>query len=342
MQEVNLPDRNNTNAPLSFFKFMEDIKHDGTDVLQYHQKIIQQFFLVNTKGRGLLIYHGTGVGKTMLSVAIADVMKKERQVIILSPKSLHDNFKKEIRKYLQLLNKTEEFINDAINEYSFISSNASNVLRQLSDRNKTKEDIKFEKMLEMDNSIDLEETLVIIDEAQNFFNGVAHKSSNAIGIYHSIMEAKNIKLIFLSGTPIVNEPFEIVPIFNMLYGGKLLPDTPDDFYNLYINLETGTVKNKEKLKNRIFGLVSYTGDWWRTGGIISKENTIREHFPEQLPIIIEYVKMSVEQFAIYSSARDSEKNSNRGGKPSTGIAGSSYRTSSRQISNFLNILDSFR
>ena len=46
-------------------------------------------------------------------------------------------------------------------------------------------------------------------------------------------------------------------------------------------------------------------------------------------------KMSIEQFAIYSSARDAEKNSNRGGKPSTGIAGSSYRTASRQLSNFL-------
>ena len=45
--------------------------------------------------------------------------------------------------------------------------------------------------------------------------------------------------------------------------------------------------------------------------------------------------MSIEQFAIYSSARDSEKNSNRGGNPSNGIAGSSYRTASRQVSNFL-------
>ena len=330
MTEVILPDRNNTNAPVSFFKFMEDIKHDGTDVLQYHQKIVQQFFLVNKKGRGLLIYHGTGVGKTMLAVAIAEVMKSERQVIILSPKSLHENFRKEIRKYSQLT-KTE----DSTDNYSFVSSNASNVLRQLSNRNKTKEDIKFEKTLDMENEIDLEGTLVIVDEAQNFFNGIAHKSANAMGMYRAIIEAKNVKIIFLSGTPIVNEPFEIVPIFNMLYGGRLLPEAPVDFYNLYVDMEKGMIRNKEKLKNRIFGLVSYTGDWWRTGGITTKETEVRENFPDQLSTIVEHVKMSIEQFAIYSSARDAEKNSNRDGKPSNGIAGSSYRTASRQLSNFL-------
>ena len=32
------------------------------------------------------------------------------------------------------------------------------------------------------------------------------------------MGTKNIKLLFLTGTPIVNGPFDIVPLFNMLKG----------------------------------------------------------------------------------------------------------------------------
>ena len=324
------PDRNNTDYPVSVLKYMEKIKHDTHDVLQYHQKIVQQFF-IDSKNRGLLIYHGTGMGKTMLAVAISDVMKQHRQVIILSPKSLQTNFKKEIHKYMKLLDKKHEDTEKSIDlHYKFVSSNASNVLKQLENRNKSKDEIKFEKDLEISNNINLEGTLVIIDEAQNFFNAVTNKSGNAMGMYNAIMNAKNIKLVFLSATPIINDPFEISPIFNMLYGGRLLPESLDDFHNLYIDSEKNSIKNRDKLKNRIFGLLSYTGDWWRTGGILKQGEIIkREHFPDQYPTIIEKVQMSSEQYSAYSIARDAEKMSN------SSVASSSYRMGSRQISNFL-------
>ena len=55
-----------------------------------------------------------------------------------------------------------------------------------------------------------------------------------------IMKTKNIKIIFLTGTPIVNSPFEIVPCFNMLMGqinGKsFFPEIEEDFNNWFINI----------------------------------------------------------------------------------------------------------
>ena len=218
------------------------------------------------------------------------------------------------------------------------------MLTQLSRVGKTVEELEFEKTLDVfTHKIDLEGVLLIVDEAQNFFNGIVNGSKNATGLYKAIMEATDIKLIFLSATPIINDPFEIVPMFNMLHGSKTLPEDYDDFYNFYINSETLTIKNKEKFKNRIFGLVSYMGDWWQSGGIMkTNEVTKRNNFPDQLPTIVEYIPMSTQQFAAYSHARDLESQVKQKKttikenlqKPKSD-PGSTYRVASRQISNFL-------
>ena len=242
-----MPPRNNTNYPLSLFKFLEDVRLENKDVLQYHQKVVKHFFTSYSDHRGLLVFHGTGVGKTILSISIADVLKTDYKVVVLSAKSLQHNFKKDIKKYLKLLNKSDiEIDNDINTKYNFISSNAGNMLTQLSRMKKTAEELEFEKTLEIfTKKIDLEETLLIVDEAQNFFNGIVNGSKNATGLYRAIMRATNIKLIFLSATPIINDPFEIVPMFNMLHGSSILPEDYDDFYKFYIDIEKSAMKNRE-------------------------------------------------------------------------------------------------
>jgi superfamily II DNA or RNA helicase len=338
-------DKNNTNYPLALFRYLESVKANDDDVLQYHQKIVQQYFAKSPLNRGLLVFHGTGTGKTMLSVSIADIMKDQRRVVILSAKSLQHNFRKEIKKYMGLLKRSQSDIEISMDtKYTFISSNASNMLTQMSRIGKTLEELEFEKTLEVfTNKIDLEGTLLIVDEAQNFFNGIVNGSKNSTGLYRAIMNATDIKLIFLSATPIINDPFEIVPMFNMLYGSVILPEDYDDFYNYYIDTEKLVVKNKEKFKNRIFGLVSYMGDWWKSGGIMKNDQVIkRDYFPDQLPTIIEYTPMSAQQFAAYSNARDLESQvkakktvtKENLQKPKSD-PGSTYRVASRQISNFL-------
>ena len=340
-----LPAKNNTNYPMALFKLLEDVKMTDDDVLQYHQKIVKYYFTTNPDHRGLLVFHGTGTGKTMLSVSIADVMKDQRKVIILSAKSLQHNFKKEVRKYMSLLNHSDMDIEDTVEKkYNFISSNAGNMLAQLTRVGKNIEELEFEKTLEIFNyKINLEGTLLVIDEAQNFFNGIVNGSKNATGLYKAIMEATDIKIVFLSATPIINDPFEIVPMFNMLHGSNILPEDYDDFYNFYIDTDKNMVKNREKFKNRIFGLVSYMGDWWKSGGLMKPNQVIKRHlFPDQLPTTVEYIHMSVQQFAAYSNARDLESQVKQKRtttkenlqKPKSD-PGSTYRVASRQISNFL-------
>ena len=64
--------------------------------------------------------------------------------------------------------------------------------------------------------------VVIIDEAHNLVSRIANtgnkKGSIAYRLYQALMDATNAKIIFLTGTPIINTPHEIAILFNMLRG----------------------------------------------------------------------------------------------------------------------------
>ena len=42
--------------------------------------------------KGILLYHGLGSGKTCTSITIAENLKKEKNIIIMLPASLKNNF----------------------------------------------------------------------------------------------------------------------------------------------------------------------------------------------------------------------------------------------------------
>jgi hypothetical protein len=59
---------------------------------------------------------------------------------------------------------------------------------------------------------------VIIDEVHNFVREVVNNSGSARTFYEWIINAEKVKLVFLSGTPIINKPSEIAILYNMLKG----------------------------------------------------------------------------------------------------------------------------
>jgi hypothetical protein len=163
--------------------------------------------------------------------------------------------------------------------------------------------------------------------------------------------AKNIKLLFLTGSPIVNDPYEIAVCYNMLNGyfaGKqtLFGEDYDDFNKYFVSrpdqLEVEqkvenvpvVIKNAAKFSNRIIGLTSYYS---------ADLGTIKDLLPELYEPIVEKVPMSTKQYASYAAARDIELEESKRGifkakaqvlKKPRGSS-SSYRVRSRQISNFL-------
>ena len=77
----------------------------------------------------------------------------------------------------------------------------------------------MKKLTENETKNPFDDSVVIIDEVHNFVRQIAkEKDPISVRLYHYLMGAQHCKLVFLSGTPIVESPYEIAIIFNMLHG----------------------------------------------------------------------------------------------------------------------------
>jgi hypothetical protein len=63
-----------------------------------HQKLVSTYISPDTPYRGLLLYHGLGSGKTCSSIAIAEVMKPYKNIVVMTPKSLEMNYLQQLTK----------------------------------------------------------------------------------------------------------------------------------------------------------------------------------------------------------------------------------------------------
>jgi len=168
------------------------------------QKFIRDYLGHTSPYRGLLLYHGLGIGKTCASIAVSENLKDTRNIVILLPANLEDNFKKELKVCGSTEYQTSDG-NSLINEkYTFVSYNSSTVVKQL------------------ENIGSLNNKVIIVDEAHNLatmmVNGLRGMGKQGFDVYKFLLEAKNSKIVFLTGTPLVNTPFEIAILFNILRG----------------------------------------------------------------------------------------------------------------------------
>jgi SNF2 family DNA or RNA helicase len=165
-----------------------------------------------------------GFGKTISAASIAETSittEPSRKVIILVAKSLVNNYKENL-KVLK-----PSYTSDQIDKnYEFITMNAQNMYKKISTVNESNDITKQQS---------LENVLLIVDEAHLLFNSIVNSSKNGLSLYNLIMATKDIKLIFLTGTPMINTPFELVPCFNMLNGSTLFPETVDEFNKFCIS-----------------------------------------------------------------------------------------------------------
>lgn len=328
------------------------IKHVGSD--KYYG------FTLNGNSR-YLMGDFTVTHNTLEASSIAEHFRtKGRDIVFLSVKSLQENFINGIRQYYKY-SKGQPISEDKLQtllkqKYNFVTMNASNMISQLS----TSE--YLDKQLESINEINLENKLIIVDEAHILFNSIANGSKNANLFYELVMKSKRLKIIFLTGTPIVNEPFELGICFNMCRGPirnklmkdkqlTLFPEHYDAFNQYFIESTSNTMRNADKFQNRIFGLVSYYGELYynKVDKIHDeiKKNVKKDNFPDRKPIEIIKVEMTIPQTVFYLSQREKEKQENTpsgdsiykeksGGsiyKEKNLSTSTSYRIKSRQAGN---------
>ena len=239
----------------------------GFDLLT-HQKIVRDYLNIYTPYRGLLLYHGLGSGKTCTSIAIAEGMKSNKRVFVLTPASLKMNFFSEMKKcgdhiykknqfwefvsidgkpeYVGILSKALSLSTDYIRKHSgawLVNINNEPNFADLTTEERSALDDQLNEMIRSKytdinyNGLNMrrmelltggfthnpfDNAVVVIDEAHNFVSRIVNKikqpKSIAYILYDYLMNATNVKIVLLSGTPIINYPNEIGVLFNILRG----------------------------------------------------------------------------------------------------------------------------
>ncbi len=273
--------------------------------LQPHQDVVLEHFIADKHARGMLLFHGTGSGKTLTAIAISERLRFFKEVLVIAPKSLHDNFRKELKRYASKA---------SADRYKYISSNASNMISKL------EVDIDELSGLVIKSLHSLDNKFIIIDEAHNVIGGMVNGSKNATELYTLLMQARNCKILFLTASGVVNNPYEPIVCLNICKGYlysedgvklTLFPENQEQFIKYFIDQNTMTLTNIDKLRNRMQGLVSYKGELFdqKVDGFYAmlKQTLRKENYPDRLPIKIDLVKMSPIQFGAYAAAREKER-----------------------------------
>ncbi len=312
------PLKNNTNYPAFISKLAADKlreykekKADPTvGALKYYQYIVREMMKSPYYGRpgyprGLLIYEEPGLGKsitagaTALAIILELVMTGRRSastVVVISSKTLHEDFKGNVRKIIHLMypdqsDTVARTLAAAVDEsFQYVSIDAYNMPAQFAKRVGT-----------------LDGKLLIIDEAHNFFRSIISSNdefSNARQLFRIIMAAKGLRILFLTGTPLAKNIFEMVPCFNMLMGAPLLPIQYDIFSQYYVDRVKRELINADRLADRLYGLVSFAQ-------IFAAKAREVGGFPEVFKTKIERIEMSEEQYKRYMVIREIEKRSLR-------------------------------
>ena len=325
----------------------------GNIELMMHQKFLSQFakkFLYSSRRyRGVLLYHGMGSGKTCSSIAMTKWFENERPIVFLSPAGLKENFIQELKKC-------------GSDNYR-IPSNLSKEERDKANKKVDKEILKKYFFVSYDspradfalNEIPggLDNKVLIVEESHNLVSMIMNESKKGTVIYNMIMEANNLKVIFLTGTPIINDPFEIAITVNLL-SGYIYPDNSenagesivnpgeyfskknrkritlfnntDDFRRYFIDdkdMENIKLKNPMMFKRRIQGLISYYRGVQPEKKVLPR---VRYH--------LEKLEMSDYQYTLYDKVRELERDFEKQGASKFKKSGKKGRASLDMLSMF--------
>jgi len=224
--------------------------NDNIIISHPYQTLLTHFINPSTPYKGIIIMHGLGSGKTRTGVEIAEGFIPQCQkyrskiYILISGPLLKESWKEEIikttgEKYIGYYDKSM-IINDADKEkmmntamslilqyYKFMSyksfhkhvlgekiidkSVAENDIKKIKNVYKKNEEGEFERDMAKDRIYNLNNSLLIVDEAHQL-------TGNAYGeaVKYIIDNSINLKIVLMSGTPMKNFGHDIIDLINFL------------------------------------------------------------------------------------------------------------------------------
>ena len=264
-----------------------DRKCNSDIKLSTYQTSIRNFLSNDTPYNGLLLFHGLGSGKTCSTITVAEEHRKflkqsglfvrdgskrrEKRIYILGGPNIKSNFKK------QLFDPSH--LHQSHGEWSCDSCVGNALLREVNPTNLSvsKEELvqriqdvlrryyKYMGYIEFANMVremrtrpnairqEFENAMIVVDEVHNI-KGEDSDDFTASTSIDVITKETTVKLLFLSATPIFNDPGEIVWITNMLNQNDKKPLIVErDFFKDGALLDT----HRDAFIHHIRGYVSF-------------------------------------------------------------------------------------
>ena len=270
-------------------KVESDLQCNREFELAPHQMFVRNFMSSLTPYNSLFLYHGVGTGKTCSAITICEevreymkLMNKDTKVYVIASPNVQDNFKLQLFDERKLKIENDKWVMqtctgtrliDEVNplnaskvpkerlikqinrliskHYSFMGySKFSNMIEReykkyehLKDRNKI---IKSAIKKKFSDSI------LVIDEVHNI--RITDDSPNkdvAKYLINVIKNSVNLKLLFLSATPMFNDYKEILFLVNLLnMNDRRLPIKPSDIFDNDGNFKRD--KNNTEIGKELF------------------------------------------------------------------------------------------
>jgi hypothetical protein len=285
--------------------------------LRKYQEFISSFLSYNSAYKDILLYHGLGSGKTATTINLMNILYNytpDWNVFILIKASLRGNWLDEINTWMS---KSE--FKSRMSNIRFINYDSPFADKSFLDSVK-----------ESDSS---KKNIYIFDEVHNFINNVYNNVTSKTGkrayvIYDYILQEKRdndeTRIILMTGTPAINNPFEIALIFNLLRPG-IFPNSEVKFNEMYITSNKLNLSVKNMFQRRIMGLVSYYSGADKQLFADKNYNFVKVHMDPYQQEVYEHFEFIEDKLERKNRSKARGKNSKI---PST------YKSFTRQSCNF--------
>jgi hypothetical protein len=284
-----IKERPNLNNYIDIKEYRDGICDETVKLFDY-QTMLSNFINPDTPYKGLLLFHNVGTGKTCSGIAIAEKFKPLVQRyntkihILVNGPLLKENWKNHLIKctgetYEKMYDKNmlldeqekqkqlKNAINNALQYYRFMSFRSfyKRVLgekiieKKVVEGDKVKLSYKkttegeFERDLVDEKLHNLNNTLLIVDEAHNLTNNNFGDALKTI-----IKNSKNLKIILLTATPMKNLADDIIELLNFIRPVDSPIERDKMFNNPDKNYELELKPNgMEYFKNMARGYISH-------------------------------------------------------------------------------------